>query len=102
MGVMPGPAQNTDRELFREPPEPGTFGMEAYAPKVFVTAQGAIGMQVGGLAIVMPIAKWHAAAIHARGCSAEVDDRPSVSAWPYEPGELAQPGTYGPETFDRG
>jgi hypothetical protein len=47
------PTQNTDRELWREPP--GDY----YAASLFVTEGGGIGMQVGGLVFVKPIRDWH-------------------------------------------
>ena len=46
------PAQNTDRELWREAPD-------YYAPSVFVTQGGAIGMNVGGFVRVMSVRDWH-------------------------------------------
>lgn len=46
------PAQNTDRELWREAPD-------YYAPSVFVTQGGAIGMNVGGFVRVMSVRGWH-------------------------------------------
>lgn len=49
-------AQNTDRELWRE--TPGDY----YSPRLHVTVDGGIGMDVGGLVIVLPIRKWHALA----------------------------------------
>lgn len=45
--------QNTDRELWRE--REGDY----YANSIHVTAQGSIGINVGGLVIVMPLARWH-------------------------------------------
>ena len=50
-----GPAQNTDRELWR-------VGPDGYAYTLFVTESGAIGIQVGGFAIVRPLREWHIAA----------------------------------------
>jgi hypothetical protein len=47
---------NTDVELWREVPD------DYYAPSIHVTAQGGIGMNVGGYVVVMPIRKWHALA----------------------------------------
>jgi hypothetical protein len=76
---MPGPVQNTDRELFRE--DTGDPAGSHYENSVYVTAEGAIGMNVGGLVIVMPIAKWHKAAIHAGQCPEEGYDELSVSRW---------------------
>lgn len=53
-------AENTDRELYREPDRGcGSF----YANSVFLTKDGAIGMDVGGRVIVQPIAAWHADAV---------------------------------------
>lgn len=45
--------QNTDRELWRE--REGDY----YANSIHVTATGSIGINVGGLVIVMPLARWH-------------------------------------------
>jgi hypothetical protein len=42
---------NTDRELFR-------LG-DYYSPRVFVTDEGGIGIDVGGEAFVMEIVEWH-------------------------------------------
>ena len=50
-------AMNTDRELWRELP------FDPFSPRVFVTKRGAIGMEVGGRVIVMPIEHWHALAL---------------------------------------
>ena len=49
------PRLNTDRELFREPIPP--TGMSP--ARVFVTREGAIGMEVGGYVVVRPIRSWH-------------------------------------------
>lgn len=50
------PAANTDRELYREPA--GDLPSDYYAPSVHVTADGRIGMNVGGTVMVMPIREW--------------------------------------------
>ena len=47
------PAQNTDRELWRE--REGDY----YANSIHVTVGGGIGINVGGFVIVMPLARWH-------------------------------------------
>ena len=44
---------NTDMELYREDPK------DYYAPSVFVTKQGEIGMNVGGSVHIMSIRDWH-------------------------------------------
>lgn len=54
-----GPVKNTDRELYRE--DTGDPAGSHYENSVHVTADGAIGMKVGGHVIVAPIAKWHKA-----------------------------------------
>ena len=46
-------AQNTDRQLWRE-------SDNAFASSLHVTEAGGIGMNVGGLVIVLSIEKWHA------------------------------------------
>jgi hypothetical protein len=57
------PAQNTDRELYREPDAGnGSF----YSDSVFVTEGGAIGMNVGGSVIVKSIRAWHELATNPR------------------------------------
>jgi hypothetical protein len=48
-------AANTDRQLWRESNHP-------FSNRIWVTEQGAIGMDVGGLCIVMPIRQWHSLA----------------------------------------
>lgn len=44
---------NTDREIWRE--TPGDY----YSPSIHVTAEGGIGIDVGGLVIVMDVYDWH-------------------------------------------
>ena len=46
--------KNEDKEIWRM--APGDF----YAPSIHVTKDGHIGINVGGLVVVMPIEKWHA------------------------------------------
>lgn len=48
------PAANTDRELWRE--REGDY----YSPSIHVTAQGAIGINVGGTVHVRTLREWHA------------------------------------------
>jgi hypothetical protein len=55
------PAANTDRELWRE--TPGDY----YSPSIHVTAQGGIGINVGGTVIVRSVRDWHALATEANG-----------------------------------
>ncbi len=47
-----GPVQNTDRELYRERPD------DYYADSLHVTADGAIGINVGGHVIVKSLKDW--------------------------------------------
>jgi hypothetical protein len=54
---MNGPVWNTDRELFRE--NTGDSAGSYYENSLHVTADGSIGMNVGGTVIVQPIAAWH-------------------------------------------
>lgn len=49
-------AENTDREIWRR--TPGDF----YSPSVHVTAEGGIGIDVGGRVVVMDVEDWHALA----------------------------------------
>lgn len=51
---MSGPVQNTDRELWRE--IPGDY----YAPSLFVTQDGGVGINVGGRVFVKSLREWHA------------------------------------------
>ena len=44
---------NTDREIWRR--IPGDY----YSPSIHVTAEGGIGIDVGGRVIVMDIEDWH-------------------------------------------
>jgi hypothetical protein len=53
------PKKNTDRELYREDLHDPLDPDNAYAPKIFVTLDGQLGINVGGLVHVMPIRKWH-------------------------------------------
>lgn len=57
--------KNTDKELWRETPD------DYYAPSIFVTDGGSIGINVGGLCIVKPVRDWHllAAADEGLPCS---------------------------------
>lgn len=48
-----GPANNTDREIWRRTPD------DFYSPSIHVTAEGGIGMNVGGRVVVMDIEDWH-------------------------------------------
>lgn len=57
---MNGPALNTDRELYRE--DTGDSAGSHYENSLHVTAQGHIGMNVGGTVLTAPIAHWHTAA----------------------------------------
>lgn len=57
--------ENTDRELYREPDHTGAG--DYYSPNIFVTEQGEIGINVGGLVIVKPLRDWHALAAQADG-----------------------------------
>lgn len=59
----PQPVQNTDRELYREPP--ADVLPDGCENRVFVTKGGGIGMNVGGTVIVQPIAEWHRQALAA-------------------------------------
>jgi len=46
-------ALNTDIKLWQK--EPGNY----YSPSIHVTASGAIGINVGGYVIVVPVEQWH-------------------------------------------
>ena len=67
--------QNTDRELWREPP--GDY----YANSIHVTTGGGIGINVGGKVYVKPLKDWHALA----------DERAADPAPAREPEIVARP-----------
>lgn len=48
--------KNTDRELWRGPDE-GNGGY--YADSIFITKEGALGINCGGSVYVKPIREWH-------------------------------------------
>ena len=50
-------SQNTDTELFRERDEKGNS--DYYSNSMHVTADGAIGINVGGYVTVLPLAEWY-------------------------------------------
>ena len=50
---LSGPAQNTNRELWRERED------DYYADSIHVTAGGGIGINCGGTVIVKPVREWH-------------------------------------------
>jgi hypothetical protein len=50
---MSEPVKNTDRQLWREVKD------DYYAPSIFVTEAGGIGIDVGGYVIVKPLREWH-------------------------------------------
>jgi hypothetical protein len=45
--------KNTDKEIWRE------IEGEYYSPSIFVTKQGKIGINVGGVVYVQSVEKWH-------------------------------------------
>jgi hypothetical protein len=48
--------ENTDRTLYTEPNK--DWKDEGYMPKIFVTKEGSIGMEVGGMVYVRTIREW--------------------------------------------
>jgi hypothetical protein len=50
-------AENTDKEIWRRKPD------DYYSPSIHVTAEGGIGMNVGGRVIVMDIEDWFLCAL---------------------------------------
>lgn len=81
--------KNTDRELWRE--REGDY----YAPSLFLTEGGGIGMDVGGHVIVMPVRKWHKlACVPAQDGTALVRQfnewtPPMRADKPFDPNEIA-------------
>lgn len=61
------PKQNTDREIWHDRDDHG------YGPSIFVTQGGAIGINVGGTAIVAPVQAWHSSASDAGNLRAEIE-----------------------------
>lgn len=58
---------NTNRELWRE-------DESAFAASLFVTEDGGIGINVGGLVIVQPLRVWHEQAARLAALERERDD----------------------------
>jgi hypothetical protein len=54
--VMSQAYENTDRVLYTEPNI--DWKDEGYMPKIFVTHEGSIGMNVGGMVYVKTIREW--------------------------------------------
>jgi hypothetical protein len=52
-GNVDGSAQNTDKELWREIED------DFYSPSIHVTADGKIGINVGGMVYVKTLRNWH-------------------------------------------
>ncbi len=74
-------AANTDRELWRGPDESkGSY----YADSIHVTEGGAIGIDVGGFVIVMPLRDWHALAVESAVNRAIPLDVGKIEAFPPE------------------
>lgn len=70
------PAANTDREIWRE--REGDY----YSPSIHVTANGGIGMNVGGYVIVKPVRQWHTMALRDRLEIEQIEDgRLRLSIW---------------------
>jgi len=49
-------AENTDKEIWREKAD------DYYSPSIHVTKDGSIGINVGGVVIVMPVTEWYSLA----------------------------------------
>jgi hypothetical protein len=54
-------AENTDRELYREPDKTGAG--DYYSNSLHVTEGRGVGINVGGLVFVKTLAEWHALAV---------------------------------------
>ena len=67
-------ALNTDREIWRE--REGDY----YANSIHVTQGGGIGINVGGLVIVLPLAKWHKFAAQNLSAAMPTDGAPDDPA----------------------
>ena len=62
MNVTHECAANTDREIWRKGGGDGN-GMSYYEPSIHVTQDEAIGMNVGGTVVTMPVETWHQMAV---------------------------------------
>lgn len=73
----PVQAKVADRDLWRE--TPGDY----YAPRLFLTEGGGIGMDVGGFVIVKPIREWHKLASQPSDVRAPSEEcvPPGAGAW---------------------
>jgi hypothetical protein len=67
---------NTDREIWRGPPDEN--GDTAYADSIFVTAYGSIGFNCGGMVYVMPPRAWHALAAKSQANEVSGPSSPST------------------------
>ena len=65
--------ENTNRELYREPDQTGCG--DYYSPSIFVTAQGSIGIDVGGMVFVKRLQDWHTLALDAWGHGLETSTK---------------------------
>ena len=48
---------NTDKTIYIVPPK--DWKDKGYTPELFITAQGALGINVGGMVYVRTIEEWH-------------------------------------------
>lgn len=64
---LPKGVINTDKELWREDLHDPLDIDNYYAPSVFVTTGGGIGISVGGMVYVMPLRDWHGLAVEKFG-----------------------------------
>lgn len=89
--------ENTDRELWRGPDEGnGSY----YADSIFITKEGALGINCGGSVHVRPIREWH------RLAGGPINMRPQPDAWDapsnrgYEPVETRAAEIYAAFGYD--
>jgi hypothetical protein len=58
MGVEMSQAyQNNDKTIYKVPNK--DWKDEGYMPKLFITREGLLGIEVGGMVHVLPIETWH-------------------------------------------
>ena len=89
---MNEPVENTDKEIWRE------IEGEYYCPKIFVTEQNAIGIDVGGHVYVKTVYEWHQQADRIAELEKELSWWRTNFKLPTEPNSPRPNWLYAPQT----
>lgn len=89
---MNEPVENTDKEIWRE------IEGEYYCPKIFVTEQNAIGIDVGGHVYVKTVYEWHQQADRISELEKELSWWRTNFKLPTEPNSPRPNWLYAPQT----